>query len=888
MKTQSRFLAHVAIVCFTVSLICCVSGKAQNTTFTYQGHVLTNGVGFAGTGQFEFALVTSANTNSTATAVASITAGGGPVSAITIISPGNGYVTAPAVTISGGGGSGATATAIIGGGGAPNQVSSIMINNPGSNYTSVPTVTIAPPPVGIGYTTYWNNDGNGLAGSGVNGVSGLQQPASAVNVGVTNGLFTVILGNAQLINMTAIPAALFSSQPNLQLQIWFNDGVHGLSPVSPLQTLTPTPNAVMALNASNLLGTLPASQISGAVTLSQLPAVVITNGASGVTISGTFSGDGASLSNLNAATVGGEGAWNFWQLGGNNVGSGQFLGSTNNRAMEIWAGAARALRLEPGGFTGAPNVIGGSLVNYAAPGVTGAVIAGGGTTNAGGAIYSNSVFADQSVVGGGMGNSIQTGAIQSFLGGGFENFVQANANDSVLGGGVQNTIQANASYSVLGGGGGNYIEINSQNSVLVGGGGNFILSNVDHSFLGGGEGNYIFPNAGHSVVDGGYQNAAKSNYSTVGGGSHNIAGGTGAFVGGGLSNNAVFDGAVVGGGDYNNNSGYYSTISGGFGNSAGGLDENGSVISYTTVSGGESNIVSGYFSTIGGGFGNSASGSPGNLGVFNVDGFATVAGGQDNGAIADYSTVAGGFGNIASGHGAFVGGGGVGDVDFSEEGNTASGTDSVVTGGSDNQATGSYATIPGGYGNVASADGSFAAGGYAHASHAASFVWGDGSREADSQGSDTFSVLATGGVWMFTGPYPAGVKLAPGASAWTTLSDRNAKKNVEPVDYQSILDKLAKVPVDQWNYNWEKDSDVPNIGPMAQDFKAAFFPGRDDKGITTLEFDGVELAAIKGLNQKVDEKEAKIQAQASEIAQLKARLDKLEALFEQSARGQQK
>ena len=37
-------------------------------------------------------------------------------------------------------------------------------------------------------------------------------------------------------------------------------------------------------------------------------------------------------------------------------------------------------------------------------------------------------------------------------------------------------------------------------------------------------------------------------------------------------------------------------------------------------------------------------------------------------------------------------------------------------------------------------------------------------------------------------------------------------------------------------------------GAMAQDFKAAFYPGRDDKSISTLEFDGVELAAIQGLN----------------------------------------
>jgi hypothetical protein len=71
---------------------------------------------------------------------------------------------------------------------------------------------------------------------------------------------------------------------------------------------------------------------------------------------------------------------------------------------------------------------------------------------------------------------------------------------------------------------------------------------------------------------------------------------------------------------------------------------------------------------------------------------------------------------------------------------------------------------------------------------------------------------------------------------------------------------------------------VPNIGPMAQDFKHAFYPGRDDKGITTLEFDGVELAAIQGLNQKLEQKE-------TEITELKARLEKLEQLMNEKNGG---
>ena len=77
---------------------------------------------------------------------------------------------------------------------------------------------------------------------------------------------------------------------------------------------------------------------------------------------------------------------------------------------------------------------------------------------------------------------------------------------------------------------------------------------------------------------------------------------------------------------------------------------------------------------------------------------------------------------------------------------------------------------------------------------------------------------------------------------------------------------------------------------MAQDFKAAFFPGRDDKVITTLEFDGVELAAIQGLNEKVEsgkrKAENRMERLEAENAELKSRLTALEKLVRISARKQ--
>jgi hypothetical protein len=119
------------------------------------------------------------------------------------------------------------------------------------------------------------------------------------------------------------------------------------------------------------------------------------------------------------------------------------------------------------------------------------------------------------------------------------------------------------------------------------------------------------------------------------------------------------------------------------------------------------------------------------------------------------------------------------------------------------------------------------------------------------------------------------VFLAPNGNSWAVISDRNAKKNFAPVDGDEVLKKLASLPVEKWNYQWESESATPNIGPMAQDFKAAFYPGRDDKSITTLEFDGVELAAIKALNEKL---ETALREKGARISELERRLEKLESL----------
>lgn len=233
---------------------------------------------------------------------------------------------------------------------------------------------------------------------------------------------------------------------------------------------------------------------------------------------------------------------------------------------------------------------------------------------------------------------------------------------------------------------------------------------------------------------------------------------------------------------------------------------------------------------------------------------ATAGGGQDNHVTALRATVGGGAGNTASGILATVGGG---------AGNTASGL---------------VATIPGGNLNSAQGDYSFAAGRRTQANGDGSFVWGD-STDADitADGADVFLARANGGFWfgavtanttvsrtadlVDAGVFistTTGAQLTAGG-AWTNASDRNLKENFAPLDGEEVLAGLTSVPIYTWNYKAE-DASVRHLGPTAQDFYAAFGLGADDKHISTVDTDGVALAAIQGLYRVVREKDARIAA----------------------------
>ena len=99
-------------------------------------------------------------------------------------------------------------------------------------------------------------------------------------------------------------------------------------------------------------------------------------------------------------------------------------------------------------------------------------------------------------------------------------------------------------------------------------------------------------------------------------------------------------------------------------------------------------------------------------------------------------------------------------------------------------------------------------------------------------------------------------------------SDRAGKANFASVDPADMLARVRDLPISAWNYATD-DPAVRHIGPMAQDFAAAFGVGADDRHIHPIDGQGVALAAIQGLGREIE-------ALRAENAGLAARLGALE------------
>ena len=262
---------------------------------------------------------------------------------------------------------------------------------------------------------------------------------------------------------------------------------------------------------------------------------------------------------------------------------------------------------------------------------------------------------------------------------------------------------------------------------------------------------------------------------------------------------------------------------------------------------------------------------------------ATIAGGYANISSALGSTVAGGVENAASGNYATVAGG----ID-----NTASGWAASVMGGENDAASGSY-SIAMGF-NAAADQGqcavialwsSFTTMNCLGASNIVKIGADHGfSVDYSSQRTD-----GGGTRWVAIGDTSPGATIVTwnGAylsdgGAWTNASDRALKTDFKAIDPQQVLAKLVAMPVTTWRY--KSEAHQRHLGPVAQDFYAAFHLGADDRHITTIDEGGVALAAIKGLDDQahqdrarfqrlLHEKDTKIDAQQREIDAQQAELE---------------
>ena len=355
---------------------------------------------------------------------------------------------------------------------------------------------------------------------------------------------------------------------------------------------------------------------------------------------------------------------------------------------------------------------------------------------------------------------------------------------------------------------------------------------------------------------------------------------------------------------------HYGTVGGGLANRAGDAAGTLADAPFATVSGGRGNTASGTDSAIGGGVQNLALGE-----------YATVAGGERNAARGVGAAIAGGGASEALGLRSFIAGGSFNcaGADYS----FAGGRQAKVRPGADpnqnspNAACSALGSYPGGAGDQGT------------------FVWAD-SQNAPflSSGPNQFLIRADGGllfntnalvssaddltfrarqnsgdadidlrlvtrtgksVAMYVSDSSGSLFITPpnlnananrlivtggtvgnatlsNGGTWTNASSRTFKEGFAAVDTIDVLNRLLDLPITTWEYIGSAEG--LHLGPVAEDFKAAFGLAGDGQSIATVDADGVALAAIQGLNAKLETENAALR---EDLDTLRAELAALRA-----------
>ncbi len=589
----------------------------------------------------------------------------------------------------------------------------------------------------------------------------------------------------------------------------------------------------------------------------------------------TTGGRGFTVDGVSVTPGGGGG--NGWSQAGN-AGTDPataFLGTTDAQPLNFRVNNSPALRIEqrtdanpPGTRTGMNVIFNPAVNNVNPPTLAGVMVGGGGTVN--GQIHGNRVESSFSTIAGGRlnvaGDSSDSRSTDAFVGGGLGN--HATGKLSVIGGGNENYAGSlgsilgglanivDADGSVIGAGNlNNIIETRSQwrnyahYAGILGGQVN-LITNSFYSFIGGGQSNRIQEAADGAVISGGRNNESWGADSVIPGGRYNYAQGTASFAAG-TDARALHAGAFVwndtGGGTFTSlrDNEFAVRARGGIRLDTGGqgllvdgvpvVGSSGNVPLTVITAGGQTQPQARLeqtnpddyvrlmmntprsFWTVGTG--------PNGWFTFYVPGQSPANTTGDNGAHRFVITANGevGVGSqqpLAQFHVRGHGGFDLPQARFTQENPQDAARVRLETGAK-------------AWDIAASPDGSL----------------------RFFSGTDRVIMDANGGL---------------SATVVNQTSDRNAKRGFKPVNVKEVLAKVAAMPISEWQFKNDAQGSR-HVGPMAQDFHAAFGVGATETQIATVDADGVALAAIQGLHQEGLEKDERIR----ELEQQVRRLDEI-------------
>lgn len=110
----------------------------------------------------------------------------------------------------------------------------------------------------------------------------------------------------------------------------------------------------------------------------------------------------------------------------------------------------------------------------------------------------------------------------------------------------------------------------------------------------------------------------------------------------------------------------------------------------------------------------------------------------------------------------------------------------------------------------------------------------------------------------------------PQGCAPLCVSDRDLKTGIVPVDERAILDAVCGLPISSWSYESDPGA-VRHIGPMAQDFYAAF-GGKTDRAYDPIDAHGAAFASVKALRAMLDDQNYRLGRLEDENRQMRAQL----------------